>query len=162
MKAVDVFCRVDRFENSLCVDLFWERELDEDAVDIIVAIELVNEFEHFVGGDGSRSGVQPTGEGKLLAGGDLAFDVKMRGGIVSNEDGGEAGLDVLAGEAGDFGLEFGEDLVADFESIQDACGHANLTFIVTNEKDTTSEMELCHVACTSTGGGDRSNLRSKL
>jgi hypothetical protein len=31
-------------------------------------------------------------------------------------------------EAGDFVFEFDEDQVADFESIEDACGHAALTF----------------------------------
>ena len=72
--------------------------------------------------------MQPTGEAELFAGGDFAFDVKLGGRIFSDKDGGEAGPDALGVKAGDFVLQFDEDLVADFESIEDACGHAALTF----------------------------------
>ena len=72
--------------------------------------------------------MQPTGEAELFAGGDFAFDVKLGGRIFPNKDGGEAGADALGVEVRDFVLQFDEDLVADFESIEDACGHAGLTF----------------------------------
>jgi hypothetical protein len=138
MEAVHVLGRVDGLENFFCVDLFRKRKLDEDAVHIVVAIELANEFEHFVRGDGSRWSVQPTAEAKLFTGGDFAFDIEVGGGIFTNEDGGEARFDALPGETSDFSLEFGEDLIANFESIKDACGHAWLTFVDVSEKNTTT------------------------
>ncbi len=72
--------------------------------------------------------MQPTGDAELFAGGDFAFDVELGGRIFSYEDRGEAGTDALGVEAGDFVLQFDENKVADFESIEDACGHAGLTF----------------------------------
>src|SRR5271168_723062 len=47
MKAVDVLRRVDRFEDSLCVHLRGERELDEDAVDVVAMIQIFNDLEQF-------------------------------------------------------------------------------------------------------------------
>jgi len=44
MKSVDVFCGVDGFENSFRIDLFGKGKLDEDAVDVVVTIEIVDEF----------------------------------------------------------------------------------------------------------------------
>ena len=128
MKTVDVFCGVDGFENFFCVDLFGEGKLDEDAVDVVVAVEIVDEFQHVFGGGGGQRRVQPTGEAELFASGDFAFDVELGGWIFSDEDGSEAGTDALGVKACNFVLQFEEDLVADFESIKDACGHAGLTF----------------------------------
>jgi len=104
MKTVDVFCRVDGFENFFCVDLFGEGKLDEDAVDLVVAIEIVDKLQHVFGGGSGEWSVQPTGEAELFAGSDFAFDVKLGSGIFSDQYGGEAGTDALGVEAGDFVL----------------------------------------------------------
>ena len=140
MKSVHVFRGIDSFENGFCVDLLWERKLDEDAVDIVVAIQIVNEFQEFAGGDGSGGSVQPTGEAELFAGGDFAFDVKLRGRIFADEDSGKTGANALCGKASDFLFEFDENLVADFESIEDACSHAALTFRKRNRKNITRKV----------------------
>ena len=104
MKTVDIFCGLDSFENFFGVDLFGERKLDEDAVDVVVAVEIVDEFKHVLGcGRGERR-VQPTGDAELFAGGDFAFDVELGGRIFSDEDGGETGTDALGVEARDFVL----------------------------------------------------------
>ena len=45
MEAVHVLDRVDRAQHGVRVDLARERELDEDPVDAVVAVELVEELE---------------------------------------------------------------------------------------------------------------------
>ena len=72
--------------------------------------------------------MQPAGDAELFASGYFAFHVKLRSGIVSDEYSRKTGLDALSFETSDFAFEFGEDLIADFESVKDACGHAGLTF----------------------------------
>jgi hypothetical protein len=67
--------------------------------------------------------VHPAGQAELFAGGDLGFDVELGGGIFTDQDGGETGADALGGELADFGLQVGEDQVADFGAVEDACGH---------------------------------------
>src|SRR6267142_2936635 len=135
MKTVNVFCGVNDFENLSCVHLFWKRELNQNAVHIVVAIELVHEFEHFFRCDGGGRRVQPTGDAELFAGGDFAFYVELRRRIFADEDGCEAWADTLGHEAGDFVLQFDENLVADFQSIEDSCGHAALTFVTGKSKN---------------------------
>src|SRR5215470_9444477 len=44
MKTVHVLCRVDCLENFFCVNLFRQGKLDEDAVHVVVAIKLIDEF----------------------------------------------------------------------------------------------------------------------
>ena len=88
MKAVDVFCGIDRFENALGVDLRGEGKLDENAVDRVVVVEIVNEAEHLVRGDGSGRRVHPAGDAELLASGDFGFYVELRGGIFADQYGG--------------------------------------------------------------------------
>lgn len=72
--------------------------------------------------------MQPTREAELSTGGDFAFDVELGSRIFSDKDGSESGTNALGVEPRDFGFQFEEDLVADLESIEDACGHAGLTF----------------------------------
>jgi hypothetical protein len=48
----------------------------------------------------------------------------LRGGILSNENRGESGPDVLLQvELDDLGANFREDFVADFEAVESARGH---------------------------------------
>lgn len=127
METVNIFGGIDGFEYALGVDLFGKRELNEDAVDAVVAIEIVDEFQEIVGGAGGGRSVHPAIEAEVMAGVDFAFDVELGGGIFSDEDGGESGADVLVKvEVDDLGAKFGEDFVADFEAVEDARGHAEI------------------------------------
>ncbi len=80
-------------------------------------------MQHVIGGNAGGRGVQPTGNTELFAGGDFASDIELRGGIFADKDGGKAGADALRMELDDIGLQFGEDFVADFQAVEDACGH---------------------------------------
>ncbi len=62
-----------------------------------------------------------------MAGFDFAFHVKLRSGIISDEDGGKSGADVLLQvEVNGLPAQFGKDFVADFQAIEDARGHAQI------------------------------------
>jgi len=67
--------------------------------------------------------MKPTGHAELFAGGDFAFYVELGGGIVSGENGGEAGAYALRGDSGDFLFQFDENLVANFYSVENLCRH---------------------------------------
>jgi hypothetical protein len=129
METVDVLGGVDGFKNAFGVDLLGKRELDEDAVDIVVAIEIFDDAEHFESGDGGWRSEKSAGHAELFAGGDFAFYVEVRGGIVADEDGGETGFNAHGGEKRNFVLKFGEDLVTNFEAVEEACGHVKLAFV---------------------------------
>ena len=88
MEAVDIFGGVDRFEDFLCVNLCGERELDEDAVDVVAAIQIFDDGEQFAGADCGGRGDVEAGEAEFFAGGDFAGDVDFGGGIFTDEDGG--------------------------------------------------------------------------
>ena len=55
----------------------------------------------------------------MMAGFDFAFYVELGSGIVSDQDGGEAGADVLVDVHADvLATDFGEDFVANFDPIE--------------------------------------------
>jgi hypothetical protein len=91
MKPVDIFCWIDRLQDTLCVDLGGERELDENAIHGVVTVEILDEFEHLSGCDAGGRSVQPASEAELFARGDLALDVELRCGIFANQNSGKAG-----------------------------------------------------------------------
>ena len=128
MEAVHVFEGIDGFEDALGVHLRRKRELDEDAVDVVVAVQVFDngeEIERVYRGGRREKGA---GQAELFAGGDFAFHVELRRGVFANEDGGETGADARGCEQADFVFQFGEDLVADFGAVEDACGHAMVAF----------------------------------
>ena len=62
-----------------------------------------------------------------MAGFDFAFYIELRGGIISDEDGGESGANVLVQmEVNGLPAKLGEDFVADFQAIEGARGHAEI------------------------------------
>jgi hypothetical protein len=144
MKSVDVLGGVDGFEDALGIDLRRKRELYEDAIYLVVAVQAVDESEHVLRGDRLRRRVEETGEAEFLASGDFALHVELRGRIFADEDGSEARLDASGGEGANFVLQFGENFIANLEAIEDACGHETLAFterkqIITHAKTVTGD-----------------------
>ena len=119
VEAVDVFGGGDGFEEALGIDVFGERELDEDAVDLVAAVEGVDHGEEFVGGDGLGGGDHLRVDSELAAGLDFAADVDLAGSDVADEDDGEARTKLMEGEGLDFRGDFGLDLGGDGDSVKD-------------------------------------------
>jgi hypothetical protein len=133
MEAVHIFGGIDGFEDALGVHLGRKRELDENAVDVVVTIQIFDHGEHFESPYCGQWSDESAGEAELFASSDFGFYVKLRGGIFADEDGGKAGANSRCGEDADLVAEFGEDLVADFEAVENARGHAELAFVVRRE-----------------------------
>ena len=102
MEAVHIFGGIDGFEDALGIHLRGKRELDQDTVDVVVAIQIFDDGEHFESAYRGSRGDESTGKADLFAGGDFAFHVELRGGIFADEDGGEAGTNAGGGEEADF------------------------------------------------------------
>ena len=57
------------------------------------------------------------------------FDKELGGGIFADEYGRKTGANAFGGKARDFVLEFGEDLIANFCAVEDACCHSALPVV---------------------------------
>jgi hypothetical protein len=123
MEAVDVFVRRDGFEDALGIDLWGKRELDKDAINVVVIVEVGDELKHVVGGNVGGWGVKPMGHAELFASSDLVFDVDVRRGILTDKNSGETGTNTLGVKAGYIVFELSENFVADFQTVESLSGH---------------------------------------
>jgi hypothetical protein len=123
MKAINVFRGVYGFQYALGIDLRRERELNKDPVNVVVIVQIGNELKHVAGGNIRGRRVKPMSQAELFAGRDLAFDVNVRGRILSNENSGKAGTSALGVKAGDVLFELSENFIPDFQAIKSLSGH---------------------------------------
>ena len=49
MEPVDIFGRIHRHQDFLGIDLRGQRQLNEDAVNLIAPVQVVNQLEQFLG-----------------------------------------------------------------------------------------------------------------
>ena len=120
MKSIDVFRGRDGVDDLRAVDLLRQRELDEDSVDALVLVEALDLRQelglgHGLGQDQLRS-LRP----ELARFFGLAANVDLRGGIVPDPDGDEAGAKA---EPPDGRGDLGFDLVGDGFAVDDPGGH---------------------------------------
>jgi hypothetical protein len=90
MEPVHVLRRIDRSQHRRLVHVIRQRELHEDPVDGVVRVQVRDELEDLalgrIGGKAVVPRVDPCLLGRLV----LRADVRVRGGIVADEDRGEA------------------------------------------------------------------------
>jgi len=133
MEAVHVFGGIDGFKIRLVSTCAGSGSLNQDAVDVVVAIEVFDDGEKFERADCGWWRKQRTGEAELFAGGDFAFHVKLGRGIFADQDGGEARANACGGEQADFVAQLSENLIADFGAVEDSRGHFWLAFFAEGE-----------------------------
>src|SRR5258708_40270379 len=109
---------VEGVEEGVGGDVRREGKLNEDSVHGVVMVQIMDEAQHLVGGDGGRRRVHPTGEAELLAGGDFGLGVKPRGGILADEGSSPALANAFGGETRDFAFQFTQTLVPELVSIR--------------------------------------------
>jgi hypothetical protein len=117
MESVYVFGWVYGQQDFLRIHLRRQGKLDEDAVDFLAAIEIVDEGQQLFGSDGVGGAVLLTIETDFLRAFDFAADVDLGGGVVSDQDYGEAGPDANCDQGLYFGGNFGSDVGSDFCTI---------------------------------------------
>src|SRR5580704_13545035 len=113
MKPVHIFRWVHGFENFPCIHLRGQRELDQDAVNIIAAIQVLDDGKELRSCDGSRRRYLNACKSELFARGDFAFYVDFRGRIVSDENGCESRANSGGSQRGNFASKLRINLIAD-------------------------------------------------
>src|SRR3984957_10531083 len=83
--------------------------------------------------------MHPAGDAELFASGDFAFHVKLRRRIVTHQNSGEPRADPSGSHGRDFAFKLGEDLVADFQAIENARGHVQGTPMRKKKNNSTEE-----------------------
>ncbi len=101
MKAVYVLRGENGIEQGLRVDLLWERQLNENAVDVIAIVEARNEVEHFFSGNGVGRRDEFAEKAKVGARLHLAANVNLRCRHVANKDGRQSRPNALCGKLQD-------------------------------------------------------------
>src|SRR5262245_32294240 len=95
MESVHILRRVHCLENPSSLDLRRQRQLHENAVDLVPPIELVNQSQQLRRRGRRRKfkllGVEPEG----LTGSNLAADIDLRCRIVANQYSRQSGFDPM-------------------------------------------------------------------
>ena len=101
-----------------------QRQLHQDAVDIVAAVEIVDQRQQFFGGGCLQRRVLLAQDAQLFAGLHLATNVNFRRRIVANQHHGQSGPKPVGGELLDLFADFGANLRRDFGSVENDCWHA--------------------------------------
>ena len=144
VEAVDIFRWIDGHQYFLRVHLRGQRQLHQDAVNLVAAVEIFDQSEQFGGGCGLRGSVLLAVDVKFFAGSDFAAHVNLRRWVVAGEDDSEAG----AHSGGSHGLHFRSHFAADvgrgLRAVEDSGGHISLRSdsIAWGERNLTAEAPL--------------------
>ena len=88
VKAVDVFLGRNFEQDARRIDLRRQRQLHQDAVDVIPRVEPADQFEQFRGGCACGGRDRFAVNADLLAGPNLVSHVDLRSGVVTHQHGG--------------------------------------------------------------------------
>ena len=124
MEAVDIFGWIDGHQYTFRVHLRGQRQLHQDAVDIVAAVQLFNQCEQFRGGCGFRRRVLLAVDANFFAGFDFAAHVNFRRRIVADENDGEAGTNSGGSHGLHFRSHFAADVARDLRAVEDSGGHS--------------------------------------
>ena len=91
MESVYVFGRIDRQQDLLGVDVRGQRQLHQDAVDFVAAVQAGDEREQFFGSHAFGGRVLFAVEADFLGTLHLAAHVDLRRGVVPDQHHGEPG-----------------------------------------------------------------------
>ena len=95
MEAVDVLRRRHEARGGAAVELLRQGELDEDAVDVVIRVQLLDELAKLVGRGLGRQPVVVALDAGLDSGAVLVVDVDVRRGVVADEHRGQADMPQL-------------------------------------------------------------------
>ena len=111
VEAVDVLAMVDGLDDFLAVDVAREGQLDDEAVDASIVVELVDFAEEFGFADGVFETDESAFKSAGFAGEYFIANVGFAAAVVAHKDGGEVGTLMACGHEGfDLLCDFGFDL----------------------------------------------------
>src|SRR5437879_13335200 len=128
METVHVFGGIDGFQDTLGIYLRGKRKLNENAIHIVVAIQVLDDGKQVESGYRGGWRDERARERQLFARGGLALDIELRGGIFTDKNCSKARPHTGGRKQANFVFQLGEDLVTNLSAVEDACGHAVLAF----------------------------------
>ncbi len=124
VETVNVLGRVDLFDDGGGEDLIGQGQLHQDAVDLRIAVELVDEGKQGDFRGGMRQIVGHRADADLLAGLALVAHVDLGGGVVADLDDGKRRTPPTSGECRvDGGADLIFDLGGQFSPVDHLCSH---------------------------------------
>jgi hypothetical protein len=130
MKAVHILGGRNGIQKRFGIDLLWQRQLDQDAVDVVAVVETCYQVEHVFGGDGVGRGDEVAEDAELGAGLHLAADVNLRCGVMAHQHSRQAGPNALGGQLLHFFSDFLLDGGGDCRAIENRWHHSLQRFMV--------------------------------
>ncbi|KAF1858236.1 hypothetical protein Lal_00014736 [Lupinus albus] len=121
--AVHVLAGRDGFDDFRRVDVLRQRHLDEDAVDGRIRVQRGDTVEQRLFREVGLVFFQHRVEAHVAARLDLVAHVDVAGGIVADDDHGQAGLVAGGGEGGGARGDVGAQLLGKFDSVDQLGGH---------------------------------------
>lgn len=115
MKAVDIFIWADIMDDGCGVDMGWERELDEDPIDVGILVEEIDFMEELLFGDGVWEMAFDGMDSYRLAGLGFPSDIDFRRGVFADEDDSEGRA--TPWESVDLPFDLLLNLISDFFSV---------------------------------------------
>ena len=120
METVDVLGRIDPARDGVLVHVRRKRQLDQDAVDLVVGIELVDQREQAFLVRPVRQPEVARLDASARGGLDLVADVDVGGGIIADQHHGQAGWTLAALAAVLDGTpDIGDHAIGDRPTVQD-------------------------------------------
>ena len=92
MESIDVFLGRDGFGDALFVDVLRQRQLHDESVNVVVAVEFFDAGEEFLFRHRLVEADERRLEPAFLAGQHFILHVCFRASVVAHEDGGQMGL----------------------------------------------------------------------
>ncbi len=124
MEAVDILRRIDRHQHFLGINLGGQGQLHQDAVDLIAAVQIVDQVEQFHCGGGFGQSMLFAIEANFFTSLYLAANVDFRRGVVAHQDNRQAGANSSRGQILGFCRYLTADFVRDTDTVKDSGGHS--------------------------------------
>ena len=121
VKAVDVFGRVNCRDHGVGIDLLGQRQLNQDAVDASVGVELGNLCQKLLLRRFGRHSKFERTDARIRASLDFVAHINLAGGIVADENHGQRRGNALFGKRGNLCFHFGADFSGKSLAVEDLC-----------------------------------------
>src|SRR6516165_3704248 len=131
MKTIYILLWIDAFENRMLVHMLGERQLNQDAVDSRVLVQLIYFGQQFFGRSGTRNRQFAAQNPELLTRLCLHVDVGRRSRVVTDQNHSQSGLNSSPFQGFHLGSNFVLDVVCDLRSVDECSGH----FVATDLTD---------------------------
>jgi hypothetical protein len=129
MESIDIFRGIHGFQDFLGVNVRRQWKLNENAVHIISAIQVIDNCKKLGSRNGRWRRDLNAGEAQFFAGCDFALYVNFRSGIIADQYSGQPGTNPCGSKRRNLGAEFRVDLVADSTPAKDARRQKGSSFL---------------------------------